>query len=50
MIRYWPAGLSVPLFAAEAGAYPGGTGARTAFLTLRVWRFSVRFETPWRAA
>lgn len=43
-LRWWPARLSVPLLAAEFRNHRG-----TATATLRVWRFALRLDFPWRA-
>lgn len=41
--RWWPSRLSVPAAAAE---FRNHRGAAT--VTLRVWRFAVHFDFPWR--
>lgn len=41
--RLWPSWLSVPLLATE---FRNHRGAAT--VTLRVWRFAVHVDFPWR--
>lgn len=42
-LRCWPRWLSLPLIAAE---YRNHCGAGT--VTVRVWRFAVHVDFPWR--